>query len=103
MRVFELKQKLTEMGVKGHTRLKKAELEVLYQTELEKIYKTDTDDCYKIEGVNINETEFLEFNSKDSKLPLHTFHEWTLTKKKFAVIKLYKNGRLINMRKSNGL
>lgn len=100
MRVFELKQKLRELGVKGFYNLKKAELEVLLETELEKLYQTDTYENYRIQAISRNnETEELVFNQKpNSRLALHTFHEWVRTKKQFHKFCLYKNGRLVNMK-----
>ncbi len=100
MRVFEIKQKLRELGVKGFSKLNKAELEVLLETELEKMYEIDTWNQWKIEAVTRNkETEELVFSEKEtSRLALHTFYEWFRTKRKFVKFCLYKNGRLVNMK-----
>jgi hypothetical protein len=100
MRVFEIKQKLRELGVKGFSKLNKAELEVLLETELEKLYQNETSENYKIQAIAINrDTEELVFNQKEnSRLALHTFYEWFRTKKHFVKFCLYKNGRLINMK-----
>ncbi len=100
MRVFEIKQKLRELGVKGFYKLNKAELEVLLEIELEKLYENDTYENFRIQAVSRNnETEELVFNQKpNSSLALHTFHEWVRTKKQFKKFCLYKNGRLINMK-----
>jgi len=100
MRVFEIKQKLRELGVKGFSKLNKAELEVLLETELEKLYQTDTWNEWRLEATKFDRTtEELVFSEKpNSRLALHTFYEWFRTKKNFLKFCLYKNGRLVNMK-----
>lgn len=103
MRVVEIKQKLKELGVVGYSRLLKAELEVLLETELEKRFPTEEHTIWKLEASsNLCEPETLEFsNNNNNNLPFHTFYEWVRTKKKFKRFRLFKNGRLINMRITN--